>query len=75
MISFFLIKNKGFLPITKIMDYNAYLFIFDYIHNEFPKTLDSTQFTNHRSCERLKNVIFHIPGLRFKYFRTENLNL
>ena len=43
--------------------------MFDFIHNNLPKTFDSTWLTNDRFREReLRNVnLFHIPRLRYKY--------
>ena len=64
-----LFKNEGILPIKKLIDYNAYLFMFDFIHKNLPKTFDSTWLTNDRFREReLRNDnLFHIPRLRYKY--------
>ena len=43
--------------------------MFDFIHNNLPKTFDSTWLTNDRFREReLRNDnLFHIPRLRYKY--------
>ena len=61
-----LFKNEGILPIKKLIDYNAYLFMFDFIHKNLPKTFDSTWLTNDRFREReLRNDnLFHIPRLK-----------
>ena len=64
-----LFKTEGILPIKKLIDYNSYIFMFDYIHNKLPKTFDSTWLTNDRFREReLRNDNhFRIPHLRYRY--------